>query len=88
MGTAVAFAVLGVRMSAHGCMTPCPQCKQGCPICHPCKPECGRLMFNQPGVITPRIPMKCDLCGSTAIDHTEMHCQLNRNLGKVRGKIK
>ena len=24
---------------------------------------------------------KCDLCGSTAIDHTEMHCQMNR-MGK------
>lgn len=25
--------------------------------------------------------VKCDICGSTAIDHTEMQCQLNR-IGK------
>jgi hypothetical protein len=27
-----------------------------------------------------RIGVKCDICGSTAIDHTEMQCQINRQL--------
>lgn len=36
--------------------------------------------YNVPPVQQPRLieGQKCDLCGSTAIDHTEMHCQMNR----------
>lgn len=30
-------------MSAHGCVGQCPQCKQGCLICHPCLPTCSRV---------------------------------------------
>ncbi len=41
---------------------------------------------NYPGVLPksdyPTKPVKCDLCGSTAIDHTENQCNLNRTLKK------
>ena len=29
------------------------------------------------------VGMKCGVCGSTAIDHTELNCQLNRTLNDV-----
>jgi len=67
-------------MSTHGCMAPCPTCKQGCIICHPCDPikhgSSSAIQFPLP--LKPKGGQKCDLCGSTAIDHTEMHCQMNR----------
>jgi hypothetical protein len=64
-------------MSAHGCLEPCPICKRGCPICNPCKPHYSPVTWaGQPAIA--RLPVKCDLCGSTAIDHTEMNCQMNR----------
>lgn len=27
---------------------------------------------------------KCDICGSTAVDHTEMQCQINRQLKRKK----
>lgn len=27
---------------------------------------------------------KCDMCGSTAIDHTEQQCQLNQQFKKIK----
>lgn len=71
-------------MTTHGCLAPCPTCRQGCPICHPCKPECSSVTGYK--VHQPRLfrPLKCDLCGSTAIDHTESRCQMNRQLKDLR----
>lgn len=46
-------------------------------------------MPTQPYPIMPTLqPVKCDICGSTAIDHTEMQCQVNRVLKKPKRKLK
>lgn len=73
----------------HGCTSPCPTCNQGCIICHPCEPGkhgTDRITtYPYPPPLLPKGGEKCDLCGSTAIDHTEIHCQFNRafqQLGK------
>lgn len=29
-------------------------------------------------VVEQRLPIKCELCGTTAIDHTQMNCQINQ----------
>lgn len=42
--------------------------------------RCGGVWWPQHNHLQ---PVKCDLCGSTAIDHTEMDCQLNRVLQKT-----
>lgn len=44
------------------------------PWCY-CLPE----KYNQFNYIKPN-GQKCDICGSTATDHTEMQCQINRTL--------
>lgn len=76
-------------MSAHGCISPCPTCKNGCPICHPCDPVKHNGLYGgigyPPRPFAPTKPQKCDLCGSTAIDHTEMHCQMNRLNNRLLG---
>lgn len=69
-------------MTAHGCLSPCPTCRKGCPICNPCDPsKHGGPVVSWPSyqpLPFQRGGQKCGLCGSTAIDHTEMHCQMNR----------
>lgn len=40
----------------------------------------------QPYVPYPLPPMrgqKCDICGSTAIDHTETQCSINRQMNRL-----
>ncbi len=38
-----------------------------------------KLEYSQPPQYIPPIrPVKCDICGSTAIDHTETQCIINR----------
>jgi hypothetical protein len=43
---------------------------------------CKRVYEKHVGISTPEQPehIKCGICGSTAIDHTEAHCQLNKIL--------
>lgn len=44
--------------------------------------KCPTNYTVEPGFSVPRDMrgQKCDMCGSTAIDHTENQCQLNRAL--------
>lgn len=71
-------------MSAHGCMSSCPTCQRGCLICSPCDPlKHGGLATGYPVPLLLKGGKKCDICGSTAIDHTEMHCQMNRAFKKA-----
>ena len=37
---------------------------------------------QQEPFISPVRPVKCDICGSTTIDHTQTHCELNSQLNK------
>lgn len=51
-------------------------------ICHPCDPfKHGGQVFGYTSYPIPMFPKggkKCDICGSTAIDHTEVNCLINR----------
>ena len=42
----------------------------------------GGYFHPIPNYIPPRVN-KCDMCGSTAIDHTEKDCRLNRGLSSL-----
>lgn len=59
-------------------------------VCDSCRNQ--YLPPVQPYVIyyppQPRIldGQKCDVCGSTAIDHTENHCSVNRMLKPAQSK--
>ena len=78
-----------IRSQPHGCLSGCSICKQGCTICHPCDPlRHGGKAIGYPTdkPIEPRQPVKCDICGSTAIDHTEFQCATNRQFAQFRTK--
>lgn len=79
-------------------MTYCKKCSQrigdfGDP--HQCiADELNRKMqpsipsvWGDPPKIT-RQAVKCDMCGSTTIDHTEMQCQINRTLKSLPNQKK
>lgn len=63
-----------------------------CKICNNYIPDIGDHFCvstsSQPLPSFPNVDrrgQKCDICGSTAIDHTEAQCQLNRVLKKNSG---
>lgn len=63
---------LGYAYGMHVC-TPYPQ---------PAK------IYENPYYIPPSVMgQKCDLCGSTAIDHTEIHCSLNRSVRQLNNTV-
>ena len=49
--------------------------------------RCMRGTFVQPVPVNKPMtiyrPHKCDICGSTAIDHTENQCQMNRAFART-----
>lgn len=66
-------------------MTYCNKCKLpigdfGSPMFEPhyCTDSNTRTLEYKPP--KPRVGLKCDMCGSTAIDHTENQCSMNRQL--------
>lgn len=67
-------------------MTICPKCNKhlgdiNIPIStgHICV---NPIQYSKDSVGISRMAVKCDICGSTAIDHTEAQCNVNRQLYK------
>lgn len=50
----------------------CPRCDCGIP------PQNDDQVCCNPIIHGTNWEGKCDICGSTTIDHTELHCQTNR----------
>lgn len=59
--------------SAHIPSVTCPNCV-------------NRQHYGWAYPVYPTSNEKCDLCGSTAIDHTEQQCNLNRSFNQIKPK--
>ena len=66
-------------------MTYCKKCSGYIPDIgeHFCPPQYPVITTPLPAI---KLGQKCDVCGSTAIDHTENQCSLNRQLHPKKEK--